>query len=67
VTGLEAQSIVAAAKAFAAAENGIIIFGLEAGNDPALRAALEALALVTGHAGRADNGLIAVLPHANSR
>jgi len=28
---------------------------------------VEALALVTGHAGKPDNGVIAVLPHANSR
>jgi NADH-quinone oxidoreductase subunit G len=67
ITGISASEIDAAAKAFAEATNGIIIFGLEAGNDPALRAALEALALVTGHAGKANNGLIAVLPHANSR
>lgn len=67
VTGLAAADIAAAAKAFAEAENGIILFGLEAGNDPALRAALEALALVTGHAGKANNGIIPVLPHANSR
>ena len=67
VTGLSADEINAAAKAFAEAENGIIIFGLEAGNDPALRAALEALALITGHAGKPDNGVIAILPHANSR
>ncbi len=67
VTGVPAEAISAAAKAYAEAENGIILFGLEAGNDPALRAALEALALVTGHAGRPDNGLMAVLPHANSR
>jgi NADH-quinone oxidoreductase subunit G len=67
LTGVEVATIKAVAKAFAEAENGIIIFGREAGNDPALRAALEALALVTGHAGRADNGLIAVLAHANSR
>ena len=67
ITGIEADAIDAAAKAFAEAENGIIIFGLEAGNDPALKAALEALALVTGHAGKANNGLIAVLPQANSR
>lgn len=65
--GVSVEEIDAAAKAFAEAENGIILFGLEAGNDPALRAALEALALVTGHAGRANNGVIAVLPHANSR
>jgi NADH-quinone oxidoreductase subunit G len=67
ITGIAAAEIEAAAKVFAEAENGIILFGLEAGNDPALRAALEALALVTGHAGKANNGLIAVLPHANSR
>jgi NADH-quinone oxidoreductase subunit G len=67
LTGLTAADIEAAAKAFAEAENGIILFGLEAGNDPALRAALEALALVTGHAGKANNGIIPVLPHANSR
>ena len=67
VTGIAAEEIEAAAKAFAEADKGIIIFGLEAGGDPALQAALEALALITGHAGKADNGLIAVLPHANSR
>jgi NADH-quinone oxidoreductase subunit G len=67
ITGISVEEIEAAAKAFAEAENGIILFGLEAGNDPAMRAALEALALITGHAGRANNGLIAVLPHANSR
>lgn len=65
--GISAEEIEAAARAFAEAKNGIILFGLEAGNDPALRAALEALALVTGHAGKPNNGLIAVLPHANSR
>jgi predicted molibdopterin-dependent oxidoreductase YjgC len=67
ITGIAAEEIETAAKAFAEAKNGIILFGLEAGNDPGLRAALEALALVTGHAGKPDNGLIAVLPHANSR
>jgi NADH-quinone oxidoreductase subunit G len=67
ITGVAEEEIEAAAKAFVRAENGLILFGLEAGNDPALRAALEALALVTGHAGRPDNGVIAVLPHANSR
>ncbi len=66
-TGVPAEAISAAAKAFAGAENGIILFGLEAGSDPSLRAAVEALALLTGHAGRPDNGVIAVLPHANSR
>ncbi len=67
VTGVDAEAIKTAAKTFAEADNGIIIFGLETGNDPALQAAVEALALVTGHAGRPNNGVIAVLPHANSR
>ncbi|MBN1219197.1 MAG: NADH-quinone oxidoreductase subunit NuoG [Anaerolineae bacterium] len=67
VTGVAAADIAAAAKAFAEADNGLILFGLEAGNDPALRSALAALALVTGHAGKPDNGVMPVLPHANSR
>jgi predicted molibdopterin-dependent oxidoreductase YjgC len=52
---------------FAEAVNGIILFGAEAGNEPSLKAGVEALALLTGHAGKADNGVIAILPHANSR
>lgn len=67
LTGIDAAAIETAAKDFAEAENGIIIFGMEAGNDPALRAAIEALALITGHVGKANNGVIPVLPHANSR
>ncbi|MFQ5612216.1 MAG: NADH-quinone oxidoreductase subunit NuoG, partial [Anaerolineae bacterium] len=67
VTGVPEAEIRATAKAFAEAEKGLILFGLEAGNDPALRMALRNLALLTGHAGSANNGLIAVLPHANSR
>ncbi len=67
ITGIAAAEINAVAKTFAEAKNGVIIFGLEAGNDPAMQAGLEALALLTGHAGQADNGVIAVLPHANSR
>ena len=67
LTGLSAAEIEATAKVFTEAENGIIIYGLEAGHDPALRTALEVLALLTGHAARPNNGVIAVLPHANSR
>ncbi|MDM8530101.1 NADH-quinone oxidoreductase subunit NuoG [Anaerolineales bacterium HSG25] len=66
-TGVSSAEIEAIAKSYAEAENGIIIFGHEAGNDPALGAAIEALAAVTGHAGKPNNGVIAVLPHANSR
>lgn len=67
VTGLSAAEIRSAARIFAAAENGLILYGLESGGTLALQTALRALALVTGHAGRANNGVIAVLPHANSR
>jgi len=66
-SGLPEADLRAAARAFAAAENGLILFGLESGGDASLQAAIRALALVTGHAGRANNGVIAVLPHANSR
>ncbi|RME50865.1 MAG: NADH dehydrogenase (quinone) subunit G [Caldilineae bacterium] len=67
VAGLPEADLRAAARTFAAAENGLILFGLESGGDPSLQAAIRALALLTGHAGRANNGVIAVLPHANSR
>jgi NADH-quinone oxidoreductase subunit G len=66
-TGITVDNIDAAARLFAEAVNGIILFGAEAGNEPSLKAGVEALALLTGHAGKADNGVIAILPHANSR
>jgi predicted molibdopterin-dependent oxidoreductase YjgC len=66
-SGVSEAQIRAAAKTFAEAENGIILYGAEAGNDPSLKAALRSLALITGHAGRANNGVTAILPHANSR
>jgi NADH-quinone oxidoreductase subunit G len=66
-TGLSEEDIRGAARVYAEAKNAVILYGAEAGNDPALKAALRSLALVTGHAGRADNGVTAVLPHANSR
>ena len=67
LTGLAANDIITAARTFAQAENGIILYGAEAGNDPALASALKALALLTGHAGKANNGVTAILPHTNSR
>lgn len=67
ISGVSADAIQAAAHAFGEAKNGIIIYGPEAGNQPALRQAIANLALVTGFAGRPNNGVIAVLPHANSR
>ncbi len=64
-TGVPADELRAAARAFARAENGVILFGPEAAS-PAVKAALAALALLTGHVGRAGNGLVALLPHNNS-
>ncbi|NIP70447.1 MAG: molybdopterin-dependent oxidoreductase, partial [Planctomycetales bacterium] len=67
ITGIPADEVRNAAHAFGAAKNGIVLFGPEAGNDPALRRAVANLAIVTGFVGRPNNGVIAVLPHANSR
>jgi NADH-quinone oxidoreductase subunit G len=67
ITGIAAEEIVAAARAFASARNGIILYGPEAGNHPALRRVVANLAIVTGFVGRPNNGVIAVLPHVNSR
>ncbi|MGC8880059.1 MAG: NADH-quinone oxidoreductase subunit NuoG [Anaerolineae bacterium] len=67
VSGVPAKAIRAAAHAFATAKNGIILYGSEAGNHPALRHAIANLAIVTGFVGRPNNGVIAVLAHANSR
>jgi NADH-quinone oxidoreductase subunit G len=67
VTGIPADGIRAAARAFGEAKNGIILFGPEAGNDPDLSRAVANLAIVTGFVGRPNNGVIVVLPHANSR
>ncbi len=68
VAGVAEDSIRAAARAFATAENGIIVYGraaLSAGQ--ALTQALANLALITGKVGRPNNGLIALLPAGNSR
>lgn len=67
ITGVPADELRAAAHAFGKAKNGIILYGPEAGNEPALRQAVANLAIVTGFVGRPNNGVIAVLPHANSR
>jgi NADH-quinone oxidoreductase subunit G len=67
ITGIAASDIRAAARAFGEAKNGIVLYGPEAGNDPALRRAVANLLIVTGFVGRPNNGVIAVLPQANSR
>jgi NADH-quinone oxidoreductase subunit G len=66
--GVAAETVRAAARAFAQADNGIIVYGrvaLAAGAD--LIDALADLALLTGHAGKPNNGVIPLLPGANAR
>ncbi|HEU5090057.1 MAG TPA: NADH-quinone oxidoreductase subunit NuoG [Roseiflexaceae bacterium] len=64
--GVAADSIRAAADAFAAAENGIIFVGrLALAVGAPLVDALAALAVVTGKVGRANNGLIVLSPGGN--
>jgi NADH-quinone oxidoreductase subunit G len=67
ITGIPADEIRRAARAFGEAKNGILLYGPEAGNDAALRRAAANLVTVTGFVGRPNNGVIAVLPHVNSR
>jgi NADH-quinone oxidoreductase subunit G len=62
------ETLRAAARAFAQAENGIIVYGREAlSAGPQMQAALECLALLTNRYGRTNNGLVAILPGANTR
>lgn len=68
--GVSAATLQAVGKAFAASENGIVLFGRELmfamQDDPAVQAALEALVLLSGHFGKQDNGVIGLYPHNNS-
>ncbi|KAB8140971.1 NADH-quinone oxidoreductase subunit NuoG [Chloroflexia bacterium SDU3-3] len=66
-TGLAADVIRATARAFASAENGIIVYGRTAAADPAIPQALAALAALTGKVGKANSGLIALRPGGNFR
>ncbi len=67
IIGTPADDIRTAARAFGQARNGILLYGPEAGNDPATRQAVTNLVTAAGFVGRPNNGVIAVLPHANSR
>jgi NADH-quinone oxidoreductase subunit G len=68
--GISADSIRNAARAFAKAPNGLVLYGREGmlaqARDPAFASAVAALLLITGHVGRLSNGLIALYPHNNS-
>lgn len=79
ITGVPPDEIRAAARAFGEAKNGIVLYGPEGlgwGNGTQgtsweagspLRQAVANLVTLTGFIGRPNNGVIAVLPHANSR
>jgi len=67
-TGVPEDAILAIARSFASAENGIIVYGRTALSvGPAFIQALANLALITGKAGRANNGVIALLRDGNAR
>ncbi len=66
--GVAEDTIVAAAKSLAGAQNTIIMYGRAALTANLLTVeALAALAILTGHTGRANNGLIALTAGANAR
>ena len=64
------EKIRDAARAFAQSPDALILYGREAmaaqQHDPAITSSIETLLLITGHVGRANNGLIALYPHNNS-
>jgi NADH-quinone oxidoreductase subunit G len=64
------DSILAAAKALASAENAIILFGsdgLGLSGSTALAQACAALLVATGHVGKPNNGLVGVWPNGNTQ
>jgi NADH-quinone oxidoreductase subunit G len=66
--GVSEADLKAAAQAFLDAEHGIILYGAEARSaGAALTQDLAALAVLSGKVGRANSGLIALLPGGNSR
>jgi NADH-quinone oxidoreductase subunit G len=67
-TGVSEDAIRNAARAFAGAKNAIVVYGREAQSAGAdVQTALANLALLTGAFGRANSGLLPLLPHNNTR
>jgi len=67
---LRSAELQAAAKAFAEAENAVILFGSEGVGLEASQSLAQACAnllITTGHVGKPNNGLIGVWPHANDQ
>lgn len=66
--GLSEEAVREAARSFVEAENGIIIYGAEAlAAGSSLIHDLGRIAVLAGKVGRANNGLITLLPWGNSR
>ena len=70
VCDVQPEKLRDAARAFATSSDALILYGREAmvaqQHDPAITSSIETLLLITGHLGRANNGLIALYPHNNS-
>jgi NADH-quinone oxidoreductase subunit G len=68
--GVNADAIRNAARMFAQSADALILYGREAmaaqQRDVAVASGIATLLLITGHVGRANNGLIALYPHSNS-
>lgn len=64
------EKIQDAARTFAQSRDGLILIGREMmavmQRDVAVESVITALLLITGHVGRANNGVIALYPHNNS-
>jgi NADH-quinone oxidoreductase subunit G len=66
--GLSEAAVTAAAEAYRSADNALIVYGSELRSSGAAAVDLiAALALVSGKYGRANSGVIALLPGGNSR
>jgi NADH-quinone oxidoreductase subunit G len=66
--GVSEDAVRATAKALVEAENGLLVYGAEAlASGPALTNILAAIATLAGKTGKANSGLIALLPGGNSR
>ncbi len=67
---VKVEKIRDAAHAFAKSPDALILYGRETmfaqQNDLAVASGIATLLLITGHVGRANNGLIALYPHNNS-
>jgi NADH-quinone oxidoreductase subunit G len=70
IAHVKPEKIRDAARTIAQSPNLLILFGREAmasmQNDPAVASSIAALLLITGHVGRANNGVVALYPHNNS-